>query len=188
MTVARRLQPATYQDILDAPPNKVAELLSGELHLSPRPASRHARASMDLGVSLGPFGGGRRPDDPGGWLILFEPELHLGRDVLVPDLAGWRRERMPEMPDTPAFTLAPDWVCEVASPTTQRTDRLLKMPIYRSAGVPWVWIVDPLTELVEVFEGDGDRWIMAASAVGAGLVRLPPFDALELDPGRWFER
>jgi Uma2 family endonuclease len=188
MTVARKIEPATYQDILNAPPNKVAELLSGELYLSPRPALRHSRASSELGVSLGPFGGRRGPDDPGGWIILDEPEFHFGRDVLVPDLAGWRRERMPEIPDSNAVTLAPDWVCEVASPSTQRTDRLLKMPIYRRAGVPWVWIVDPLTELVEVFEGDGERWVMAASAVGAGPVRLPPFDALELDPGLWFER
>ena len=188
MTLAHKLQPATYQDILDAPPNKVAELLSGELHVSPRPAVRHSRASSRLGSSLGPFDGGLGPNDPGGWVILDEPELHLGRDVLVPDLGGWRRERMPEIPDSNAVTLAPDWVCEVASPSTQRADRLLKMPIYRTAGVPWVWIVDPITELVEVFEGDGERWVMAASAVGAGLVRLPPFDALELDPGRWFER
>lgn len=188
MTLARKPQPATYQDILDAPPNKVAELLAGELHLSPRPASRHGRASSRLGAALDPFDDGLGPDDPGGWVILDEPELHLGPDVLVPDLAGWRRERMPELPDTPAFTLAPDWVCEVASPSTQRTDRLLKMPIYLRAGVPWLWIVDPLTELVEVYEGDGARWVVAATAVGAGAVRLPPFDALELDPGRWFAR
>lgn len=188
MTLARKPQPATYQDILDAPPNKVAELLSGELHLSPRPASRHGRATSRLGAALDPFDDGLGPDDPGGWVILDEPELHLGPDVLVPDLAGWRRERMPELPDTPAFTLAPDWVCEVASPSTQRADRLLKMPIYLRAGVPWLWIVDPLTELVEVYQGDGARWVVAATAVGAGAVRLPPFDALELDPGRWFAR
>lgn len=188
MTLARKPQPATYQDILDAPPNKVAELLSGELHLSPRPAVRHSRASSRIGSALDPFDDGLGPDDPGGWVILDEPELHLDRDVLVPDLAGWRRERMPEIPDSSSIELAPDWVCEVASPSTQRADRLLKMPIYLRAGVPWLWIVDPLTELVEVYQGDGARWVVAATAVGAGAVRLPPFDALELDPGRWFAR
>lgn len=188
MTLARKPQPATYQDILDAPPNKVAELLSGELHLSPRPAVRHSRASSRIGSALDPFDDGLGPDDPGGWVILDEPELHLDRDVLVPDLAGWRRERMPEIPDSNSIELAPDWVCEVASPSTQRADRLLKMPIYLRAGVPWLWIVDPLTELVEVYQGDGARWVVAATAVGAGAVRLPPFDALELDPGRWFAR
>lgn len=95
---------------------------------------------------------------------------------------------MPEIPDSNSIELAPDWVCEVASPSTQRADRLLKMPIYLRAGVPWLWIVDPLTELVEVYQGDGARWVVAATAVGAGAVRLPPFDALELDPGRWFAR
>ena len=188
MTLARSQKPATYQDVIDAPPHMVAEILGGELHLSPRPASRHARASMRMGRDLGPFDEDPGGDDPGGWLLLFEPELHLGPDVVVPDLAGWRRERMPEMPDTPAFTLAPDWVCEVASPSTRRADRLLKLPIYRAAGVAWVWIVDPITEVVDVFQGDGPRWIAAATAVGAGVVRLPPFDALELDPGRWFAR
>lgn len=187
MTLARR-QPASYRDVVDAPPNAVAELLDGALHVSPRPASRHARASSRLVVALGSFDGDPGPQDPGGWVILHEPELHLGPDVLVPDLAGWRRERMPEMPDTPAFTMAPDWVCEVASPSTQRADRLLKMPIYRREGVPWVWVVDPLGELVEVYEGQGERWVVAATAVGGGAVRLPPFDAIALDPGRWFAR
>lgn len=179
---------ATYQDILDAPPNKVAELLAGELHLSPRPPSLAALAKSRIIRALDRLDEGPRPDHPDGWLFLSEPELHLGPDVLVPDLVGWRRERMPELPDTPALTLAPDWVCEVASPSTQRADRLLKMPIYLRAGVPWLWIVDPLTELVEVYQGDGARWVVAATAVGAGAVRLPPFDALELDPGRWFAR
>jgi len=188
MTLARKESPATYQDVIDAPDNMIAEILDGELHLSPRPASRHARASSRLGMDLSGFDEDPGGDDPGGWIILFEPELHLGPHVVVPDLAGWRRERMPEMPDAPAFTLSPDWVCEVASPATRRVDRLLKLPIYRAAEVPWVWIVDPLTETVEVYQGDGARWIVAATAVGPGLMRLPPFESLKLDPGRWFSR
>jgi len=111
--------PATYQDVLDAPPNMVAELVSGALHLQPRPAFRHGVAGSRLGTKINSqfdLGDG---DGPGGWWIVFEPELHFGDDVLVPDLAGWQRERMPEAPDTAAIELAPDWVCEVLSPSTE---------------------------------------------------------------------
>ena len=114
MVSARKGQ-ATYQDVLDLPENLVGELIDGELFASPRPASPHSMASSVLGVQIGgPFGLGR--GGPGGWVILDEPELHVADDVLVPDLAGWRRERMPEMPDAPCFTLGPDWVGEVLSP------------------------------------------------------------------------
>jgi hypothetical protein len=120
---------ATYDDLLQVPAHRVGEIVDGDLHVSPRPASRHALASSGLGSALGPpFHNGR--GGPGGWWILDEPELHLGPDVLVPDLAGWRRERMPEFPDTAAFTLAPDWVCEVVSPSTEGLDRARKMPAY----------------------------------------------------------
>jgi hypothetical protein len=188
MTIAQLGRPATYEDVLAAPSTMIAELLGGMLHLSARPASRHTRAASRLGMALGPFDGDPDGDDPGGWIILDEPELRLGDTVVVPDLAGWRRERMPELPDAPSFTLVPDWVCEVASPATRREDRLLKLPLYRRVGVPWVWIVDPQSETVDVHEGDGARWILAATAVGAGAVHLPPFDARALDPGRWFAR
>jgi hypothetical protein len=108
-------QPATYQDVLDAPEHMVAEIIRGALHLHPRPALPHARAASALGGELyGPFDGKRH--GPGGWWILDEPELHLGPDVLVPDLAGWRRERMPAVPNLPWLDLAPDWACEVLSP------------------------------------------------------------------------
>jgi Uma2 family endonuclease len=127
-------KPATYQDILDAPENLVAEIINGELHTQPRPAPHHSRASSSLGDELvSPFDKGR--GGPGGWWILDEPELHLGHDVLVPDIGGWRRERMPRLPDTAWFELAPDWVCEVLSPGTARKDRVLKMPLYARYGV-----------------------------------------------------
>ena len=103
---------ATYEDLLQVPPHRVAEIVHGDLHVSPRPASRHALAASVLGFELGPpFDHGR--GGPGGWWILFEPEQHFGDDVLAPNLAGWQRERMPEFPDTAFFTLAPDWLCEV---------------------------------------------------------------------------
>jgi hypothetical protein len=106
-TQPRGSRPATYQDVLDAPPHMVAEIVRGALRLHPRPAPRHARAASVLGGEfVGPFDQGR--GGPGGWWIFDEPELHLGPDVLVPDLAGWRRERMPSLPETAWFELAPD--------------------------------------------------------------------------------
>ena len=121
---------ATYDDVLAAPPNKVGEILDGELFLSPRPEPRHAVASSALGMALGnPFHHGS--GGPGGWWILFEPELHLRRDVMVPDLASWRRERMPRLPSTAGFELAPDWECVVLSPSTARIDRTRKLRISR---------------------------------------------------------
>jgi Uma2 family endonuclease len=136
---------ATYDDVLNAPPTMVAEIIDGVLSTMPRPASSHAQAAMTLGEELGPpFKRGK--GGPGGWVILTEPELHLGvePDVLVPDLAGWRRERMPVMPEVAFFTLAPDWVCEVLSPSTQRHDRHGKMPVYQRERVAHVWLVDPI--------------------------------------------
>jgi hypothetical protein len=125
---------ARYEDILALPENLVGEIIAGELHTHPRPAPRHTRAYSALGYSIGgPFDGGI--GGPGGWWILDEPEIHLSEHVLVPDIAGWRRERMPELPETAWFELAPDWVCEILSPSTARTDRALKMPIYAAEGV-----------------------------------------------------
>ena len=120
---------ATYQDVLDAPPHRVAEIVDGVLYTHPRPAMPHALATSSLGHDLtGPFQFGR--GGPGGWRIIDEPELHLGEDILVPDLAGWRRERMPGYPDAAYCTLAPDWVCEVISPSTRKLDLHGKRPIY----------------------------------------------------------
>jgi Uma2 family endonuclease len=178
-----RKQPrATCADILHVPPHLVAEIIDGTLITSPRPASPHARTSSRLGSSLGPpfdVGAG----GPGGWVILDEPELHLGPepDVLVPDLAGWRRERMPELPDAAAFTLAPDWVCEVISPSTEAHDRAGKMPIYAREGVAHLWLVDPLLQTLEVFQLEGRAWMLVSVHRGASRVAAPPFAALELD-------
>ena len=136
---------ATYEDVLNAPENKVAEILDGELVLSPRPALRHSAASSQLGAAIGSAFDRRAgdPGGPGGWRILDEPELHLGEHVVVPDLAGWRRERLPVVPDDPFTSLAPDWVCEVLSPSTERIDRGRKLRIYAEAGVAHAWLVQP---------------------------------------------
>jgi Uma2 family endonuclease len=170
-------QPATYKDVLDAPPHMVAELIHGALHLHPRPASRHARAASILGGELIlPFDRGR--DGPGGWWIVFEPELHLGHDVLVPDLAGWRRERMPAFPDAPAFELAPDWVCEVLSPSTRRSDVTEKRDLYGANEVGHLWFVDPQARTLEVFALERGAWRLVRALKEDDEVRVAPFDAV----------
>jgi Uma2 family endonuclease len=170
---------ATYEDLLQVPDHKVAEIVDGELHVSPRPASRHALAKSCLGWELSPFARG----GPGGWWMLFEPELHFGEEVLVPDLAGWRRERMPDFPDTAAFTLAPDWVCEVVSASTERLDRAKKMPAYAREGVAHLWVVNPLARTLEVYRLAEKRWVLLATHEGDAKLRAEPFEAVELELG-----
>jgi Uma2 family endonuclease len=178
---------ATYADLIDVPENLVAEIVAGELVVSPRPASRHARSTSRLGASLdAPFDRGL--GGPGGWIILDEPELHLGGDALIPDLAGWRRERMPELPDVAAFELAPDWICEVLSPSTEAHDRAAKMPAYAREGVSWAWLVNPLTQTVEVFRLHDMAWMLLKTFRGSGAEAMPPFDAVPLELALLWER
>lgn len=184
---------ASYDDILALPENLVGEILLGELHAHPRPAPRHAHAYSALGYLLGgPFHGGI--GGPGGWWIIDEPELHPGElhpgelhpgaDVLVPDLAGWRRERMPTMPETAWFEIAPDWVCEILSPSTAATDRAIKMGLYARERVAHLWLVDPDARTLEVYALQGDRrWLLLDTLKEDDKVRQPPFDAVEFALG-----
>ncbi|WP_437683667.1 Uma2 family endonuclease [Sorangium sp. So ce131] len=166
------------------PEEMVAEILDGELFTFPRPARPHTRAASRLGRRLGPFDDD--PGEPGGWVILNEPELHLGPrpDKVVPDLAGWRRERMPDAvgsEDAPAhYDVAPDWVCEVISPRTERVDRGRKMRIYRREGVRHAWLINPVAQTLEVYRLDDGRWCLLDTYEGDEAVRAEPFDAIEL--------
>ena len=169
-----------YEELLKLPDNLVGEIISNELFASPRPASPPAHTSSLLSSELiGPFHRGR--GGPGGWWILHEPELHLGSDVLVPDLAGWRREHMPQMPSVAAFDLRPDWVCEVVSPATAQLDRVRKMPVYAQHGVMHLWLADPLARVLEVYRLADRRWTLVLTAGGNELVRAEPFEAIELE-------
>lgn len=172
---------ATYDDVLSAPPHMTAEIIDGELVLMPRPAKPHAAAATALSEELGPpFKRGR--GGPGGWILLFEPELHLCEDVLVPDLAGWRRERMPVLTnDEPFFRLAPDWCCEVLSRSTSKSDRASKLPIYARERVGHVWLVDPIDRMLEVLRLEDGRWSILAIHRDDERVRAEPFDAIALD-------
>ncbi|MGB0723720.1 MAG: Uma2 family endonuclease [Gammaproteobacteria bacterium] len=169
---------ARYEDLFDLPETLVGEIIAGQVHTHPRPAPRHARAYSAMGFVLGgSFDGG--DSGPGGWWILDEPELHLGPHVLVPDLAGWRRERMPELPETAWFEQAPDWVCEILSPSTARIDRALKMPLYSEYGVAHCWLVDPDARTLEVFARQDDgHWLQLAVLKDNDAVSQPPFDAI----------
>ena len=173
---------ATYDDLLALPDHVVGEIINGTLVTAPRPGASHASAATALTSELvGPFrfgkGGG-----PGGWVLLAEPELHLSGDVIVPDMAGWRRERMPVIPDTAAFTMAPDWVCEVLSPaSTEARDREEKMPVYARDGVGHLWLVNAVAKTLEAYGLERDRWVLLGTWSGDKKVRVKPFDAIELD-------
>jgi Uma2 family endonuclease len=173
---------ATYEDVLAAPPHKVAEILNGDLVVSPRPGGPHAAAASALGEELGPpFKRGR--GGPGGWIILDEPELHLGDDILVPDLGGWRRTTMDRVGDVAYFDTRPDWICEVLSPATERIDRAHKLPIYAREGVEHAWLVNPRQQTLEVLRREGNHWLTVATFEGDDPVRAEPFNAIELELG-----
>ncbi len=178
-TLVRLPEPDEAALALNAPENKVAEILDGELFLSPRPGLRHSLAASTLGSTLGePFGRGR--GGPGGWWVLDEPELHFGVDVVVPDLAGWRRERLPAVPDAPWLSLAPDWVCEVLSPSTARIDRGRKLRVYAKAGVGHLWFLDPNEQTLEVLRLREGAWTIVDVHTGGAAVRAEPFEGVEL--------
>jgi Uma2 family endonuclease len=184
---------ATYDDVLAAPEGMNAEILNGELFLSPRPASKHASVEGGLFGDLREAFGRRRGGGPGGWWLLIEPELHLGAPdpkstVAVPDVGGWRRERMPQVPDVAAFTLPPDWVVEILSQGARATrrDRILKPELYGSRGVSYMWIVDPIAQTLEVYRLQGGIYARVQAFVGDIRVRAEPFDAVELDMGGWW--
>ncbi len=174
---------ATYDDLVAAPRHVVAEIIGGELRTHPRPAPAHARAATRLGSRIERFfdqGDG----GPGGWWILFEPELHLeGGDIVVPDIAGWTVARMLELPSTAYFETVPDWVCEVLSPSTAAEDRADKMPIYAEAGVSHLWLIDPILRTLEVMRLQAGRWSVSATFRGDAAVRAEPFESVELSLG-----
>jgi Uma2 family endonuclease len=176
------IRDASYQDVVAAPEILIAELIDGDMYAWPRPGGPHTRVSSALGMDIGtPYDRGH--GGPGGWWILFEPELHLGEQVLVPDLAGWRRERMPEIPADHRFIVTPDWVCEVISPSSVSMDRGKKRRIYGEFCVPWMWLVDPIGRTLEVLTLDGDNWKYAATFTGEDVVRAEPFPEAEIDLG-----
>ncbi len=163
-------------DIAALPETLVGEIIDGILEVQPRPTPRHAVAATELGYELiGRFRRGR--GGPGGWIFMVEPELHLGPHVVVPDLAGWRRERLPAEPETPFVEVAPDWVCEILSPATARLDRGPKRRLYAEAAVGHLWLLDPNAGELEAFALVGGRWMLLATIQRGEDVAVAPFDA-----------
>ena len=170
---------ASYDDLLELPDNQIGQIIHGVLHTQPRPAPKHTLASSSIGNDLlDPYQFGRK-GGPGGWWILDEPEIHLGSHVLVPDLSGWRRERMPELPETAWFEVVPDWVCEVLSPSTARLDRAEKMPIYSEFGVKYCWIIDPDLKTLEAYKLLDKQWLLLETLDNDKMVSIEPFDVTE---------
>lgn len=171
-----------YQQLEALPEGLTGEILNGQLHTQPRPAGPHARAETELSIDIGSaYGRGR--GGPGGWWILVEPEIHFvtDREVAVPDLAGWRKERMPQIPEGHRFEVVPDWLCEILSPSTASKDREIKMPLYAHYGVAHAWLVDPNRRILEAFRLDGGQWRRIAEASGNEIIAVAPFEALQLD-------
>ncbi|HYK03013.1 MAG TPA: Uma2 family endonuclease [Thermoanaerobaculia bacterium] len=178
---ARIREHATYQDLLKVPDNMVAELIEGELFASPRPAIRHAAAKSEL-LTFVSSAFDRRSSDPYRSHIVAEPELHFGYDVLVPDIAAWRIERIgPELPDLAAMEIAPDWICEILSPSTARLDRAKKMPVYAQHGVTHAWLLDVDEQYLEVKRLENGKWTGIAIFTAGETVRAEPFEAIEID-------
>lgn len=187
MTAARQRR-SVYEELLALPDHVVGEVIGGELVVSPRPTASHAVAAINGSAQLVPtfmWGGG----GPGQrWKILAEPELHLGDDVLVPDLAGWHAERLPDIRSLKTVAVAPNWVCEILSPSTQNRDRGRKAECYAAHGVEHLWLVDPTAEFIEAFQLRDVRWVRLGMWEGDNLAHIPPFDAVGLELCRWWGR
>ena len=171
-----RAKPATYADLEAVPSHLVAEIIDGELVTHPRPVPKHAYAANALGSEI-TDGFQRGRSGPGGWMFLIEPELHFSAEVVVPDIAGWRRPRQPSFEE--AFIKdAPDWVCEVLSPSTERYDRGAKRGIYAEAGVKHMWFLDPRAEMLETFSLADGKWLVGPTFDNDTPVSAAPFDAI----------
>ncbi len=182
MKIGTTAHRATYRDVLDAPSNVVAEIVDGKLYIHRRPSPQCLLASSRLARRIGaPFD--FHDGGPGGWWILSEPELHLGEDVVVPDIAGWRRETMPEIPDEDWFSLAPDWVCEVLSDSTRKLDRGGKQMVYAKEGVEYLWFVDPNARSLETLKLEGAKWKLIDELFNDAPVALSPFKAVSFNLG-----
>jgi Uma2 family endonuclease len=175
---------ANHEDVSGAPADVIAEVIKGVLYTQRRPDFPHGQAASALSEELGPpFKRGR--GGPGGWIILYEPEVHLGPgpDILVPDLAGWRREALPQAPSTSYATHRPDYACEIHSPSTRARDRVQEMSIYSREQVPHVWLVDPESQTLEVFRFEGTAYVWIQAFAEECSVRAEPFDAIAFDLG-----
>lgn len=173
---------ASYEDLYGIPENMTGEIIDGELHVTPRPSRSHGYAASALGTVVGaPYQFGR--GGPGGWVFIVEPEVRLGENIVVPDLAGWKRERFPKEEPHNWISVPPDWVCEVLVPHTLRTDRVLKMPIYARHGVKHLWHIDPGNKTLDVYGLESGKWLVLGLFLEEDIVRAQPFEDIEISLG-----
>lgn len=179
---------ATYSDLLALPESVRGEIVAGELRTAPSALPKHSRAMRALGGAIGkPFDDDDGRGGPGGWWIFLEVDVQLSEhDIVRPDLAGWRRERLAEPWDTRPIALVPDWVCEILSPSNAAHDRVIKAKLYADHGVAHYWILDPAERTLEVFQLTGELWTRLASYDDSAVARIQPFDAIELVVGTLF--
>lgn len=182
MSAILKIEQDLYTQLCALPPGQTGEIINGKLHVQPRPAGPHALTSSTLTMDVGnPFQRGK--GGPGGWWILDEPEVHFVRDVevCVPDIAGWRKERLPKIPQGHRFEVVPDWICEVLSPSTARTDRVEKMPVYARYGVAYLWLVNPMEHTLEAYALREGLWTVIGLYQEGDTVQVEPFEAVALN-------
>jgi Uma2 family endonuclease len=180
-------RPPTLADLDALPPGIVGEIIEGVLYTMTKPRARHQRTSTGISGDLcGPFDLGR--GGPGGWWIISVPGIELPNDTkeISPDVAGWRRERMPELPVDEPISVVPEWVCEILSPTTRRHDLLRKQPYYAKVGVPFLWLVDLEARVLTAYRLERDAWQVIGTYSEETEVRIPPFDAVPLRVTDWW--
>ncbi len=176
---------ATYEDLYSIPEGMIGEIINGELIVTPRPSRRHTLAASRLGSELIPPYDFGRGGGPGGWIIIIEPEIRLGEDTMVPDLAGWKKERFPVEEDHNWISVAPDWICEILSPKTASFDKGEKMPIYARYGVAYAWIIDPIMmKTLDVYRLESGGWWRLLESYGENdKMRAEPFREIEINLG-----
>jgi Uma2 family endonuclease len=179
---------ATYDDLVNLPEDVRAEIHDGVVITTPAPLPKHSRAQRALGHFVGgPFDDDHGHGGPGGWWIFVEVDVQLGvHDVVRPDVAGWRRERLRNPGDQRPITSVPDWVCEVLSPSTAVHDRITKRNLYARSGIHHYWLVDVDARTLEAFELDAQRWVLLGTYGDDAVVSIPPFESIELAVGRLF--
>lgn len=178
----QRLQtPDLYNQLTELPENLTGEILNGQLYTNPRPSGKHVSVATNLSIDIGsPYQRGK--GGPGGWRILVEPEVHfvLDTEVVVPDVAGWRKERLPEVPESHKFMVVPDWVCEIYSPSSENIDRKIKMPLYARFGVSYLWMVHPIQQTLEAFKLHNGNWQLQGAFENKDEICVEPFESISI--------
>ncbi len=185
----RKIENATMADLEALPANVKGEIIDGVLYTQHRPYAHHQFTLMAICSEIyKPYRLGER--GPGGWWILPEPGIELPNAPEVsPDVAGWRCERMPELPDdNEPIRVVPDWICEIFTKRTRAYALHTKKPFYARIGVEWLWYVDMEAETLTVQRLHQGKWLELGVYAGDLCVRAEPFDVVEINLGRWWSR